>query len=224
MLNPIVSDPNDFKVVDFTNKTDFTFTPEMGCMFDGRPIFGITGAPGINAGESMKLPYHVGQRLAVNLAKVAMTRQAPAVDQAGIPTGVPLWDTDKLMVLKNSYLTDLYTEQKPIAQTEVEKLMAKVEELNRVVQSLAGNAAAPTQVVAEPVVILPVEPVTPAPVDVPLADLSVVTDIGGNTAPDALELPKIYQDKKEVIDELDRRKIKHDRRKSKEFLEKLLNA
>jgi len=212
MLNPIVSDPNDFKVVDFTNKTDFTFTPEMGCMFDGRPIFGITGAPGINGGESMKLPYHVGQRLAINLAKVAMTRQAPAVDPAGIPTGVPLWDTVKLDSLKNSYLTDLYTQEKPIAQTETERLMKQVEELNKLVVGMADKIGqpAPAPVVVEPVATV-VEPSVVVPVETTPPN-DVVPPVG----------PRVYQDKKEVIDELERRKISHDKRKSKEFLEKLL--
>ena len=42
--NNVVSNPNDFKVVEFINSTDFNFTPEMGCMYDGRPIFGISGS------------------------------------------------------------------------------------------------------------------------------------------------------------------------------------
>lgn len=148
MNNPHVSDPNEYKVVDFTNKTDFGFTPEMGCMYDGRPIFGITGAPGVNAGESMKLPYHVGQRLATNLAKVVMTRQAPSVDPAGIPTGVPLWNSDSLEKLKNSFLTDLYNEAKPIAQTETDKLMERVEALNKMVEGLVNKDAVSAPVVA----------------------------------------------------------------------------
>jgi len=220
MNNPQVSDPNEHKVVEFTNKCDFTFTPEMGCMFNGSPIFGITGAPGINAGESMKLPYHVAQRLAVNLAKIAMTRQAPAIDPAGIPTGVPLWDTVKLENLKNSYLTDLYTMASPIAQTETERLMQMVADLNKTVEGLVQNQApAPTPIpVAEPVTIAPNTDATVPP--------EVVKDPDHAQIPDAPEVkaPTVYQDKKDVIVELEKRGIQHDKRKSKSDLEKLLNA
>lgn len=139
MNNPIQSSPNDFKVVDFTNSTDFTFTPEMGCMFDGRPIFGITGALGINAGESLKVPYHIGNRLAINLAKYVMVKRAPIVDPAGIPTGVPLWNEEGLETLKNSFLTELYSEEKATPMSETDKLMAKVEEYKQMVDTLLSN-------------------------------------------------------------------------------------
>ncbi len=133
-MNPQISNPKDFQVVSFHNKEMFGFTPEMGCMYDGRPINGKNGSPGIDAGESVTLPYHIGHRLATNLAKIAMLRSAPSVDQAGIPTGVPLWDTVKLEAMKNSYLTDLYAESKPIGLSETDRLMAKVEELKKFVQ------------------------------------------------------------------------------------------
>lgn len=134
-----IQNTNDLKVVSFTNPTDFTFTPAMGCMYDGRPILGMTGAPGINAGESMTLPYHVGHRLATNLAKIVKIRQAPSIDAAGIPTGVPLWSADDLEQLKNSYLTDLYSESKPVAMSETDKLMEKVEEYRKMVENLMAN-------------------------------------------------------------------------------------
>lgn len=135
MNQPLVN-PNDFKVVTFHNSESFGFLPEMGCMYDGRPINGKNGSPGIDAGETITLPYHIGQRLAVNLAKIAMLRMAPEVDKAGIPTGVPLWDTAKLEIMKNSYVTELYTEAKPIAMSETDKLMAKVEEYKKMVDTL----------------------------------------------------------------------------------------
>lgn len=190
-MNPTVSNPNDFKVVSFHNSTDFGFLPEMGCMFDGRPINGKNGSPGIDAGETVVLPYHIAHRLAVNLAKVALTKTAPAVDPAGIPTGVPLWDTVKLDALKNSYLTDLYTEAKPTKLSEVDKLMAKVEELNRWKEETEKKSA--TQ----------------------------VTEAAITVSPTTTE-PKKYQDKAEVLAELDKRGIKHDKRSNKDNLEKLL--
>src|SRR5262245_7506225 len=99
-MNEQVSNPNDFKVVSFHNTTEFGFTPEMGCMFDGRTINGPSGAPGIQAGEKMTLPYHIGQRLAINLAKrVLNTSVAATVDKAGIPTGEPIWSESRLQEL-----------------------------------------------------------------------------------------------------------------------------
>lgn len=185
MNNPIQSSQNDYKVVDFTNTTDFTFTPEMGCMFDGRPIFGITGAPGINAGESLKLPYHIGHRLATNLAKQVMTRRAPVVDPVGIPTGVPLWNDEGLEQLKNSFLTELYSEEKPAAVSETDKLMAKVEEYKQMVDILLSSK--------------------------PQSGIASVN------------LDKFsYQDKADVISELNKREIKFDARKSKDELQKLI--
>ena len=150
MANEIVNNPNDYKVVAFHNKTDFGFTPEMGCMYDGRAINGITGAPGVNAGESLTVPYHIGHQLALNLAKVAITRSAPNVDPAGIPTGVPLWDDQRLLALKTSYLTELYVEEKAATLSETDKLMAKVEEYKKMVDTLVATKKEPeaVQVVA----------------------------------------------------------------------------
>lgn len=185
-MNPIQNNPNDYKVVDFTNTTDFTFTPEMGCMYDGRPIFGITGAPGINAGESIKLPYHIGHRLATNLAKMVMVRQAPAHDPSANAAGAPvtpLWSEQGLEDLKNSYITELYTEEKPITVSETDRLMAKVEEYKAMVDKLMENAVVQT----------PSEPSN-----------------------------GLYQDKADVIAELNKREIKFDARKSKAELEKLI--
>lgn len=138
-----VSNPKDFLVVTFHNNTDFNFTPEMGCMYDSRPINGVSGTPGIAAGESITVPYHIGHRIATNLAKAFLTREAPAVDKAGIPTGVPLWDTAKLEALKTSFLTELYSEAKPIGLSETDKLMAKVEELRKFVSENIPAKAAP---------------------------------------------------------------------------------
>lgn len=196
-MNQPVSNPNDFKVVDFTNKTNFDFIPEMGCMFDSRPIFGISGVRGIKSGESVKLPYHIGHRLAVNLAKAVMTKKAPATDPAGIPTGVPLWNDTTLEELKNTFIADLYTEARPIAETEVDRLMKKVEELNKLVTASLGIKSDSESVSPEK------------------ETTSAVSE-------NANMEPAQYQDKAEVIVELDKRKIQHDPRQSKAELEKLL--
>ena len=138
-MNDTTQNPNDYKVVAFHNSTSFRFTPEMGCMFDGRPINGVTGEPGVGPGETMTVPYHIGHQLALNLAKVSITKDAPVLDAAGIPTGVPMWDDARLITLKNSYLKELYVEEKAKVLTETDKLMAKVEEYKAMVDSLVSK-------------------------------------------------------------------------------------
>jgi hypothetical protein len=142
---------NDYKVVTFQNGTDFEFSPEMGAMYDGRPIFGISGGA-IQPGESIQLPYHVGNLLAKNLAKAVLNKRAPLKDPDGIPTGVPLWNDDSLEAIRASFVTDLYTEAKaaPLSQTDI--LMAKVEELRKMVEGKK-----------EEVADVAVEPTTEAP-------------------------------------------------------------
>ncbi len=183
------ANPNDFKVVDFKNTTDFTFTPEMGCMYDGRPISGLSGAPGINAGEIMTVPYHLGYRLAENLAKVVQLRRAPVVDELNNPVGRPLWSVEELTALKNSFITEKYTENAPIQQTETDRLFAALEGYKKLAESLMANQSVQ---VAQPVVETPV---TSA---------------------------QVFADKQDVIAELDKRGIVHDKRASKANLEKLL--
>lgn len=191
--------PNDFKVVLFTNTTDFTFTPDMGCMYDGRPISGITGAPGVNGGESLTVPYHIGHCLARNLAKIVKLRRAPIQDEANNPVGKPLWSDEDLEGLKNSFLTELYSEQKPVVASETDRLMAQVEEYKKMVEQilpkkqleeLKGEGKVETPVVAE--------------------------------TPKTEEKTPVFADKQDVITELEKRGVKVDRRMTKEKLEALL--
>lgn len=198
-MQPQVLNPNDYKVVSFHNSTDFGFTSEMGCMYDGRAINSPTGAPGIQAGEKVTLPYHIGQRLATNLAKrVLNTSPAATVDKAGVPTGEPIWSEARLQQLASSYITDLYAEAKPIAQSETDRLMAKVEEYKKMVDTFLAQGKPAEVAVVEPVV-----------------------KIEGIVEPPKIE-NKVYLDKQEVIAELEKRTIVHDKRKSKAELEKLL--
>lgn len=198
MQNAPVSNPNDTRVVSFRNSEEFGFTPEMGCMYDGRAING-NGGPGIQIGETMVLPYHVGRQLALNLAKIAINRTAPNVDPAGIPTGVPLWDDQRLNRLRDSYLTDLYSEEKPATVSETDKLMAKVEEYKKMVDVLLAKGPQ-----------VPEPPQVEVPKDITV-EPKVVT-----------KNPLVYQDKQEVIAELEKRGITFDRRLNKEKLEKMI--
>lgn len=194
MNNPIVSNPNDFKVVEFHNSTDFDFTPEMGCMYDSRPIFGISGRPGIAAGERMSLPYHIGHRLAMNLAKQTMIKRAPAIDPKDNPTGSVLWNDDSIKALKDTFITELYTEDKPIGMSETDVLMKKVEELKKFVQENI--------------------PAKPSFAETPTDTSESVTK--------TTQEGSIYKDKAEVIAELTKRGIQFNARDSKATLEKLL--
>jgi len=203
MNNPIQNNPNDYKVVTFTNKETFAFTPDLGSMYDGRPIFGTSGALGIQPGESVMLPYHVGNLLAQNLAKATMTRRAPEKDPAGIPTGVPLWDEEKLTALKSSYITDLYTEEKAAPQSETDRLMAKVEEYKAMVEKLI-----PKQEEGE----------GQSKTDVPN---SAAPTAGAGTQNSETSSKK-YQDKAEIVAELTAKGIKFDPRSNRETLKKLL--
>ena len=190
-MNTEVQNPNDFKVVSFHNPTTYAFTPEMGCMYDSKPIHGKDGIPGIAPGETIILPYHVGQQLAKNLAKrILNTSPAASVDPAGIPTGVPIWSEARLEEEKNKLIKDLYTEEKPVQQSETDKLMAKVDEYKSLVEKLmAGEITSSKQ---EEII------------------------------KDELSAKTTFVDKQEVIQELEKREIKHDKRQSKESLEKLL--
>lgn len=121
-------DPNDYKVVEFHNSQDFDFTPELGAMYDGRPLF-------VGKGERRQFPYHIGNRLAENLAKAIMVKGAPAHNPDDKnPTGASLWNDERLAKLKASFMTELFSEETPIAQSQTELLMAKVAELERLVK------------------------------------------------------------------------------------------
>lgn len=200
MENPVIRDPNDAKVLEFYNSTNFDFTPELGAMFNGQ------GYP-VASGMKKLLPYHIAMRLAENLAKAVLIKGAPLHDpNATNPTGTPLWGDEGIKRLRDGFITELYSESVPIAQTDTEKLHARVVELEKLmdeklkgvpVDTLKGEVKTIEELV-NPVVAKPVEAIKPA------------------------EAPKVYQDKQEVIAELEKRGIKFDRRQNKENLLKLL--
>lgn len=195
--NPV--NPNDFKVVSFHNAEEFGFTPEMGCMYNGVGINGKNGSPGIDAGESVTLPYHIGQQLALNLAKYTMNRSAstdPQLDAQGTPMIKAIWDTNKLEQMKNSYLTDLYSEARPVRMSESDLLLAKFEEYKKLTdEKIAELSGRP--------VVQDTSTTTPAPEVAPITGIT-------------------YKNKQEIIVELEKREIPHNKRDSKETLEKLL--
>ena len=187
-----VSSPNDFKVVEFFNSTDFDFTSELGAMYDSRPLF-------VGSGERRQFPYHVGHQLAVNLAKIVLVKGAPLHDStANNPVGTPLWGDDKLNAIAKSFITELYSDEKPIVQSETDRLMARVAELEKIFKEKQAEK----------------------PLDAPREVVKSVQEI---VAPELVpNTPKEYQDKGEVIAELTKRGIKFDARQGKANLEKLL--
>lgn len=192
-MNPTSSSPNDFKVVSFHNSESYRFAPEMGCMFDSVTINGNQGGPGIMAGETVVLPYHIAHLLARNLAKYSMTISSgitTQVDAEGKPIVKSMWNDVELESKKNSYLTELYSEEKPVKMSETDILMARVAEYMKLtdekIASLQGGTA--------------------------IKEAEPTEDADGMT----------YKDKAEVIAELDKRGIKHSKRDSKDTLEKLL--
>lgn len=214
MNNPVHNNPNDYKVVKFFNNTNFDFVHDMGCMYNSVPISGVKGVLGIASGEEMTLPYHVGNRLAVNLAKMVMVKSddgKPPLDRQGNPMVAVIWSEEKLVESAKSFLTELYTESKPLAMSETDKLMAKVEEYKKMVEKVVG-----------PIGDTPKGSVVEAPAikgeETPNTRGAVEEAQGLATTTDGSS----YKDKAEVIAELTKRGIPHDKRKNKAELEKLL--
>lgn len=171
-------DENDIKVVTFKNISTFDFTPALGAMFNSRPIFGKVEAGKIVPGEELLFPYHIGRRLAINLAKAMLVKELPPPDHGkGDPSVTQAgFGDEKVKTYVAQILVGEYKEEKPIKESETDILMRKFEELNKTVEDLKG---------------------------------SKVSSDG-------------FRDKKQVIEELTKRGITFDARKSKAELEKLL--
>lgn len=195
MDNQKKSDPNEFKVVEFFNNTDFDFTPELGAMFDGRPLL-------VESGKRKQFPWYVGQRMAINLAKAVMVKGAPLHDPtANNPVGTPLWGEEKIKSLASSFITELYQDERPIAMTETDRLMQRVAELEKLYQKKEADK----------------------PLDAPREVVKSVQElVAPETIKPAAPVKFTYQDKAEVIAELEKKGIKFDRRQNKENLMKLL--
>jgi len=173
---------NDHKVVTLKNISDFEFTPALGAMFNSRPIFGKAKAGCIAVGEELHFPYHVGRRLAINLAKQMLVRKIPAPEYGkGDPSqqgSIGSFGEAQVNDLVAQIFIGQYQEEKPVKESETDLLMKKFEELNRQVEELKAKKVT----------------------------------------------PEGFQDKQQVIAELEKRGISHDKRKNKAELEKLLIA
>lgn len=169
---------NDTKVVTFKNISSIEFTPALGAMFNSRPIFGKVEAGKIMPNEELYFPYHIGRRLAINLAKLMLVREMPAPEHGkGDPSVTQKgFGEEQVNALVSQILVSEYSEEKPIKETETDILLRKFEELNKTVEDLKGSKVASDG----------------------------------------------FKDKKQVIEELTKKGITFDARKSKAELEKLL--
>jgi len=131
---------SDYKIVRITNISNFDFTGELGARYGGRDFF-------IPAGGSLLTPLTVGNHLATHLARQILIKKAPTRDANqvdGKGSDRPLWDDAIIGDLKSKIMAEVYEEEKKTPLTEVERMAAKVDELNRVVppEEVGGNADA----------------------------------------------------------------------------------
>lgn len=130
---------SDYKIVRITNISDFDFTGELGARYGGRDFF-------VPAGGSLLVPLTVGDHLAKHLARQMLIRKSPIRDAGqvdGKGSDRPLWDDSVISELKAKIMVDVYEEEKKNPLSEAERMVAKVEELNRLVApEPSGNADA----------------------------------------------------------------------------------
>lgn len=130
-MNP---NANEYRVVTFKNITDNDFTPALGAMFNSKHFF-------IKAGETMNLPYDVGYRLAVNLAKAIIVGAAPAPKYGeGNDTQTSTLMTEKdIQTYVDKILISDYQEEKAYQMTAEDKLNARIDELNKKLESVVDT-------------------------------------------------------------------------------------
>jgi len=204
---------NDYKVVSFRNAESFDFTHEMGCMYDGRPVTGSEGVLGLRVGETKMLPFHVGFLIARNLAKQALMRKSgdrKQLDAHGHPIVAAIWDDAALENLARSYITEMYSEDRAAPKSETDVLFDRIQALEELINKQSGNKEAAEVVPGAPqasvVASSTAEAVTTTP-EAPKAPGEVVSS---------------FQDKAQVLAELVKRNIPHNKRESQVELEKLL--
>jgi len=131
----------DYKVVTFKNISDFDFTPALGAMFNSRPIFGKAKQGCIAVGEELFFPYHIGRRLAINLAKqmLLQTDKAPVYGEGDPSRSASLFGDEQINAKVALILVNEYREEKPAKETETDILLKKFEELNKVVEDLKAS-------------------------------------------------------------------------------------
>jgi len=136
---------DQYKIVRFTNRTDFDFTPEMGAMFGGVPYF-------VRSGQSLLMPKTVADHLATHLARQSFIQKAPIRDEKqtdGKGSDRPLWDTVALEARKQLFLSEEYEEEKATPKSDAEIMAAKIADLNSTFISAEGTNTASDLVVTD---------------------------------------------------------------------------
>lgn len=132
---------NDSKVVKFKNISDFDFTPALGAMFNSRPIFGKAKEGCIAISEELYFPYHIGRRLAINLAKQILIKKIPREEYGkGDPSqSSASFGEEQIKELVAKMFINEYQEEAPVKESETDKLMKKFEELNKQIADLKSE-------------------------------------------------------------------------------------
>lgn len=189
--------PKEAQVVRFTNVFDFDYTHAYG----GIPYQ-------LRAGETILLPWVIGDHLATHLARQAIIRKAPVRDENDSDgrggetkrSDRPLWDDEAIKALKEKIIKDAYIEEREAPVSEEEQYKRKFEELNKQYPSMAGNSAPST----------------------PTSSTGSANIMPADTTANDVNTP--YADKSEVLAELTKRGIPHNPRLARAKLEELLKA
>lgn len=134
-------DPNEGKVVMFTNITDQDFSHPWG----GHPYF-------VKAGETVPLPFYLGDHLATHLARkilLATDKGARAYDPKDLTNanglGTPIWNQETENQMKAKILGDTFTQEAMRPKSEHELLREQVEQLKKLFEERQlSNVAPPT--------------------------------------------------------------------------------
>lgn len=122
-----MSNPNEGKVISFTNITDKDFS---------HPFAGVPYQ--IPAGQTVMFPYHLGRHLAKHLARKILlsgdkgaTQYDPKDPTMANGNGTVLWNEDSENKMIEKILGDSFTHEVSKPKTELELMREQVAELNK---------------------------------------------------------------------------------------------
>lgn len=199
-----MNNKNEFTVVRVSNISNFDFTGPLGARYGGRDFF-------IPAGKSRLFPLPLGDHLATHLARAILLKDAPVRDDnhedgrggESKRNDRPIFNEDSIKELKKKLMKEEYEEDHVAAKSEMDIIADKVQDLNKFEEENESEE-------------------------------SEEKPVGGNTSLDLSQIDTserssgdntlTYQDKGEVIAELNKRGISFDARADKDTLQDLLSA
>lgn len=192
--------PNEYKVVRFTNISDFDFTGELGARYGGRDFF-------VPAGKSKLFPFDLGDHLATHLARQILIKSAPVRDDnhedgrggESKRSDRHLFNEESIKLLKAKIIKEEYEEERQSPQSETDRLAAKVEDLNKFEKDNAAEGA-----------------------DVPSSPQGGNGDASTIVPMETTDNAIVYKDKAQVIAELTKQGKTFNPRSSKATLEEML--